>query len=214
MKNISVPFISNDGLTDGMPGESSLLDTVERQYIDTLLWSNEGYKPIVSFAIAYTEDSILLKYFVAEKYVKADYCIINDPVYKDSCVEFFIAFGDEKGYYNLEFNPIGTALIGYGTDKNDRKLLNKTLISQVEKHHTITQPFQGNSITEWELTLKIPFALFIHHAVTSLADQVCRANFYKCGDDLPVPHFLSWSPVDNPEPNFHLPQFFGTLFFA
>jgi hypothetical protein len=37
------------------------------------------------------------------------------------------------------------------------------------------------------------------------------ANFYKCGDETPEPHFLSWNPIDLPKPNFHVPQFFGQL---
>jgi hypothetical protein len=40
-----------------------------------------------------------------------------------------------------------------------------------------------------------------------------RGNFYKCGDSLSVPHFLSWQPIDNPTPNFHLEKFFGELDF-
>jgi len=37
------------------------------------------------------------------------------------------------------------------------------------------------------------------------------ANFYKCADKLQHPHWLNWSPVDFPKPNFHLPQSFGVL---
>ncbi len=38
-----------------------------------------------------------------------------------------------------------------------------------------------------------------------------KANVYKCGDNLSKPHFLSWNPIHHPTPNFHLPEFFGTL---
>ena len=40
-----------------------------------------------------------------------------------------------------------------------------------------------------------------------------RANFYKCGDELDKPHYLSWNPINLEKPNFHCPEFFGTLFF-
>ena len=40
-----------------------------------------------------------------------------------------------------------------------------------------------------------------------------KANFYKCGDKLQTPHFLSWNRIDLPSPNFHRPDFFGTLEF-
>ena len=38
-----------------------------------------------------------------------------------------------------------------------------------------------------------------------------KANFYKCGDETLHPHFGCWNPVVAEEPNFHLPEFFGTL---
>jgi len=214
MKNFRIAFISNQELNNGMAGVCSYLNSSERQSINNLLWSNDGYKPAVSFAMVYTEDSILLKYFVTEKYVKADYLQINDPVYKDSCVEFFIAFGDDENYYNLEFNRIGTALIGYGSGKNDREILSESIISKIKSQHAITASPDDKGNTEWELTLRIPFTLFIHNAISALAGLSCRANFFKCGDDLPAPHFLSWNAVDYPQPNFHLPLFFGTIMFA
>ena len=37
--------------------------------------------------------------------------------------------------------------------------------------------------------------------------------FYKCGDKLQTPHFLSWNPIDLPKPDFHCPAFFGLLQF-
>lgn len=214
MKNLLVDFISNAELTDGMAGISSFLNEVERQRIDTLLWSTDGYKPVVSFAIAFTEDAILLKFFVAEKYVEPNYHQINDPVYKDSCVEFFIAFGDDKSYYNLEFNAIGIALIGYGADKTHRELLHKSVISKIRSEHTIDLLSGDKNIPAWELTLSIPFTVFVHNNIVSLTGKDCRGNFYKCGDDLPDPHFLSWSAINYPQPNFHLPQFFGSIRFV
>lgn len=34
-----------------------------------------------------------------------------------------------------------------------------------------------------------------------------------CADNTSHPHWLTWSPVDYPKPNFHLPQSFGFLEF-
>src|SRR3546814_9695772 len=61
------------------------------------------------------------------------------------------------------------------------------------------------------LLLHIPLAVFDAHVVGSLAGRRCTGNFYKCGDDLPEPHYVAWNPIDNPTPNFHLPQYFGEL---
>ena len=37
------------------------------------------------------------------------------------------------------------------------------------------------------------------------------ANFYKCADLTSTPHFLSWAPIDTPEPDFHRPEFFAPI---
>jgi hypothetical protein len=36
-------------------------------------------------------------------------------------------------------------------------------------------------------------------------------NLYKCGDKCDTPHFLSWSPIGLPQPDFHCPDFFGEI---
>jgi hypothetical protein len=53
----------------------------------------------------------------------------------------------------------------------------------------------------------IPFSLL------GLKDvpQSLNCNFYKCGDKCMHPHYLSWSPIGLPEPNFHCPEFFGKI---
>ena len=46
----------------------------------------------------------------------------------------------------------------------------------------------------WEVALVIPYSAFFLHDITSLDGKTLRANFYKCGDKLQTPHFLSWNP--------------------
>jgi hypothetical protein len=215
MKQFQASFISEDISGKDLGRASELLGLEKKQHIDNLLWSSNGYMPKASFFMAYTASSILLKYIVKEKYIKAVYREINDPVYKDSCVEAFIAFDNESSYYNLEFNCLGTALAGYGSGKNDRTHIKKQLVEKITSHRLIKTPGNAlNTLIEWELTLKIPFTVFEHHQITSLKNQVCSVNFYKCGDELPEPHFLSWNNIIYPYPNFHLPEFFGKVKFA
>jgi hypothetical protein len=215
MKQFEAPFITADIQDEDLARLSALLDLQEEQHIDNLPWGGNGCRPQVSFCMAYTTNSVLLKYSVKEQYLKAVYRQINDPVYKDSCVEAFIAFNNESNYYNLEFNCLGTALAGYGSGRDDRTLVKKQLVETIKNHHQIKSPATAhNELIEWELTLNIPFALFEHHDITSLKNQVCNVNFYKCGDELPEPHFLSWNNIIYPEPNFHLPEFFGKVKFV
>ena len=198
MKQLNVPYC-NDA------------NNLERHTIDFVPWPSYPYKPKVSFSIAYNDEHIFLKYFVQEKAIRANANNMNGSVWEDSCVEFFISF-DETGYYNLEFNCIGTALIGFGKSRDDRQLINTEVISNVNTQSVIQK--KGSDLYHWELSLVIPLEVFVHHPLPTLNGRQCRANFYKCGDLLPEPHFLAWSDIHSEEPNFHLPQFFGTLSFT
>jgi hypothetical protein len=187
------------------------LNSLERHAIDLVPWSSYPYKPEVSFSITYNDDHIFLKYYVEEKAIRASADHINGKVWEDTCVEFFISF-DDTGYYNLEFNCIGSALAGFGKNRYDRQLLPEEVISRISTQSIIRKT--SNNLVHWELSLAIPLDVFVNHSLSTIKGRQCRANFYKCGDLLPEPHFLSWSPINSDEPNFHLPQFFGTLYFA
>jgi hypothetical protein len=53
-------------------GEISLaLDKLEKNYLPFAPWHLYPYKPSVQFTIAHTNNFILLKYFVAEKSIRA-----------------------------------------------------------------------------------------------------------------------------------------------
>ena len=96
--------------------------------------------------------------------------------------------------------------------KNDRVLLSEQLISQI-KYQSVICNQQSSDDIHWELTLSIPNNLFCFNKVEALKGKKCRANFYKCGDNLSTPHFISWSGIKSATPDFHLPQFFGALHF-
>jgi hypothetical protein len=198
----------------GMKSISAFLDGKQWQPIGEAPWHIAGHLPRASFSLSHNRLGIYLKYKVSEQHMLARYKNINDPVYKDSCVEFFIAFGDDKGYYNFEFNCIGTALCGYGEGKNNRENLPAATLATINTLSTVEHQDAGTGLYHWELTLFFPFSVFVHHSINNLAERHCRANFYKCGDELPEPHFLSWAPLNHPEPEFHLPEFFGSLVFA
>src|ERR1700752_419874 len=111
---------------------SAALDMGEKYVMANAPWSEFPYHPDVNFAIAHDGDNVFLKYYVEEENATARYNNTNDPVYKDSCVEFFIEFDDDKGYYNLEFNSAGACLAGFGRNKEDRILLPVELIEKIK----------------------------------------------------------------------------------
>lgn len=215
MEKLSVPQLSCVARDTSLHEISSGLNGVKRHAIGQAPWNASAYKPEVSFSIAYTSDAVLVKYFVQENFIRVVHHTDNSPVHEDSCVEFFIAFDNDEAYYNLEFNCIGTCLFGYGKDRSDRKLIGNELTCRIRRAAVIqsTAAEKNNSVS-WELTLVIPLEVFAYHRISSLQDRQCRVNFYKCGDKLPEPHFLAWKDVIADSPDFHLPQFFGSMQFV
>ena len=191
---------------------ASLMDDLIKNKIDSVSWPQYDYLPAVEFSIACNEENIFLKYYVNEKCIRAANCTVNSAVWEDSCVEFFISLGDEKAYYNFEFNCAGTALVGYGESKTGRQLLPEQLVNSITTYAAINRSGSDDYI-HWELTVAIPNSIFWFNNPVSLKGKTGRANFYKCGDLLPVPHFVCWNAISNPEPNFHLPEFFGRITF-
>ncbi|WP_430811464.1 MULTISPECIES: carbohydrate-binding family 9-like protein [unclassified Carboxylicivirga] len=164
------------------------------------------------FGITYDEAHFYLRYEVDELHPKAVSTNTNGPVWEDSCVEFFIAFNDGN-YYNLEFNCIGTRLAGAGACKADRRRLSPEVVESI-----VTHPSLGSQVidkedtpTSWSMDIIIPISIFGDSVEQLAAGQSYRANFYKCGDKQKEMHFLSWNPIANETPNFHLPEHFGLI---
>lgn len=172
------------------------------------------YKPDVKWIIAHNNREIFLRFFVEEQSILAMVTEDNGEVWTDSCVEFFISF-DDTGYYNFEFTCIGKMLLGFRKEKNNAIHAPQAILDTIWRESTLgNRPFpERKGDCAWELSVKIPLTAFMKHAFTSLSGIKAKANFYKCGDKLSVPHFLSWSPIDHPTPNFHLEKYFGTVSF-
>lgn len=189
---------------------------VEYTALKCLNWDNEfPYLPDVQFRIAHTGSEIVLHYKVAEQSVRARYGNDNGAVWTDSCVEFFVRFAGEKIYYNIEASCIGTLLIGRGELRNNRAHEEDDVMAKVDRWSSLGRtPFEvREGECGWELALVLPREVFTQSPIEDFGGMQACANFYKCGDELPVAHFVSWNAIDAPAPNFHLPEFFGELTF-
>jgi len=215
MKVIEVEKLSFSTDFPSLDEISRSLENLKKEHIDVLNWSNYDYKPDVNFSIAYTDKEILLKYYVTENYFKAEKTESNQMVCEDSCVEFFVSPSDDGIYYNFEFNGIGTCLLGAGTGREDSKRVDPALISKIRRQTSVGDKPVSERKGEfsWTITLAIPFDVFFRHDVKDLKGKVFRANFYKCGDMLSVPHYLTWNPVGTSNPDYHRPEYFGLLKF-
>lgn len=169
-----------------------------------------------SFNIRHDGSAIYLEYYVKEEQVRAVNSGYNSPVWEDSCVEFFFALdGEDENYYNFEFNAIGTVLGAYGKNRNERSWLQESSLEQIEVLPSLGRQPIGfiDRFTSWTLWVRIPVSVLSFSQIGDLSDRDGHGNFYKCGDKLKQPHFLSWKPVLSPTPDFHLPRFFGQLSF-
>jgi hypothetical protein len=216
MKTILVPYLILSSLMPEMAEISKALDKLGEGYsIDCLNWRDYSYQPKVRFNIAYGQKEIYLKYYVHEQYVMAQKGKSNESVCEDSCVEFFVSPEDDGIYYNFEFNPIGTCLVGKGTGRADSRVIDPAYIARIRRLGTMgTVPFEEKTgDLSWELTIAIPVEAFAGKDIKTLSGKVFKANFYKCGDKLTRPHYLTWNPVGTPNPDYHQPKYFGTLEF-
>lgn len=177
-------------------------------------WDTPTSKPDVGFKIAHNNETVFLHFQVREDEMLARYSQHNQPVYTDSCVEFFIAFNDDPNYYNFEFNSLGTCLAAWGPNRNQREPIAPELLDQIQTRTTTSRLNQGQSPRfDWQICIQLPVSVFIHNKISQLSTTKARANFYKCGDDLSEPHFISWKKIETSTPDFHQPAYFGELSF-
>jgi len=167
------------------------------------------YQPEAAVRMALTSDALLIHYHVSEQAVLARFTTDGDRVWTDSCMECFLRPAGSSGYYNIECSCIGTLLVGYGEGRDNREPLSTGLLGSVDRWASLGSRPLGllNTPTTWDLALAIPYTLFGDDAQKIAAGDF-RLNVYKCGDDLPVPHFVSLFPIDSPTPDFHRPDSF------
>ncbi len=206
MQKLHIPYCSVTGkLTAAKP----LMLAANDYAVEQQPWPRYHTDAEVRFSIVHNNEAIFILYRVKEKHVRHVNTEINGAVWEDSCAEFFIAF-DEKGYYNLEVNCIGTSLLGYGSGRTNRELLPAEVIKEIRCDVAMKKETE---YYEWELLLQIPVTVFRKHALTSLSAVSVSVNFYKCGDLLPAPHFICWNKIETADPDFHQPAFFAPAVF-
>ncbi len=214
------PELSVTKVTDSIKSAADIAAVMDRNDIGFVKiaccnWPDEfPYTPDIRFRIAHTGDTILLNFRCREEYVRAEAPGDNGPVWEDSCVEFFLSPGGQR-YYNFECNCGATLLCANGDGRTDRCHCDPELLKSVKRHSSITENrfATRKAPEEWEISLAIPVSVLFNDNITDLSGMDFTANFYKCGDMLPVPHFLSWAPIKVDSPDFHRPEFFGKLHF-
>lgn len=181
-------------------------DVVFKANIDTFKWA-EGYTPKAYAQVAILEGcGLAAKLTAFEKNPLAEKQNFNDPVYEDSCLEFFAMF-DSKGekYLNFEMNSNGAFLATVREARGEVVTIDNFIdlpVVNVEKDEE-----------KWSVEIFLSFEdiekMFPNSSFES--GMVIPANFYKCGDKTAVPHYGMWNEIGGSVVSYHQPEYFGKL---
>lgn len=192
-------------------------DRVPVASIDSFHWEKEIFVRPRSYAklCAVEGKGIFVKMWSFEKDVRAVFENRDDPVYRDSCLEFFLCpvEGSAVPYINFEMNSKGVLLSEFGSGRGSARKKIASLSSEIPSVTAFSA--EENGETAWGVSLFISEKLLsdLTGKEFKVRPMTLRGNFYKCGDDTPVPHFGAFSPVGPVEKGFHNPDMFANLIF-
>jgi hypothetical protein len=188
--------------------------------LNNFMGDSPSHFPETNVKLRYDRDNIYVIFNVNDRYIKAVEKETHGRVWEDSCVEFFFTPGPdiERGYFNFEANCKGVFLFKYHLGNSET---NGTVSLEDCKKIKISPSLSRNVEQEsaepenWTLEYNIPISILSKYMKVDQPKPGAswRANFYKCADKSSHPHWLTWAPIDYPEPQFHLPEFFGELNF-
>lgn len=158
--------------------------------------------------LCYGADALWLHQRAWERDIRAAYTEPLSMVCQDSCMEFFCSPQPGDGrYFNFEVNPNGCLYLGFGHDRHRSVRLAPK--DAADLFAITARRCDGG----WEIFYRIPASFFqvFFPDFAFRPGMEMRANFYKCGDLTPIPHYFSWNLVTSPTPDFHRPADFGLL---
>ena len=168
----------------------------------------EGYTPYAFAQLIFVRDLGLALHMEAyESDPKNVYTMYNQPVYTDSCLEFFVNCNpDQPLYINFEMNANGAFLSALRPGRKGKQPIHELM---PDLPAVMAKKFEDHWSVDAFFTLSQIKTLFGKD--TFETGDVLLGNFYKCGDETPIPHFGMWAPIDLEAPDFHRPEFFGKL---
>ena len=219
------PLAYGQGMTTILtPRTAEISGEPTRLEVDQTLWTAPGSAPETHAEVSWTPEALTCRLVTRESNPRTTYHEPNDPVHKDSCLEWFLApwpgspgthdanVADAPGhwYLNLETNSDRTLYAAFGTPEH-RTLLDDELRALISTIGEVGPE-------EWAITWIVPVELINRLGeeyglpeVVLQVGVVLGANFYKCGDDTDVPHYAAWNPIQADTPQFHRPDQFGRL---
>jgi len=153
------------------------------------------------------DDGFYVHLSAYEKNPLTRYHALEDPVWNDSCLQFFVNFAPDKSdqYLTFEMNAGGGVWTGVGSSIKGRSHFTELLASPAYTYEVCDE--------FWSATLPIPMKLIeaIYGKIDFKPGYAFRGDFHKCGFETDPPHYLSWSKIETEKPDFHQQKFFGDL---
>lgn len=215
--------VSRIATQDGaVPWSDEAWERVEPIELHCHMGKTPEHFPRVRAKIAYDTSAIYVAFFVNDRYVRAVAEAHQGAVYCDSCVEFFFTPSEvpTAGYFNLEMNCGGTMLLHFQREpRGEFVALAAEDIARIDVLHNLPRFVQPEieQPTDWSVAYRLPVDVVAKYFPGKVAQPrpgvTWRANLYKCADETSHPHWLTWSRVGRPQPEFHRPEWFGTLVF-
>lgn len=162
-------------------------------------WDQTGYKPEARAYLAHNESGLIVLMCAKEETIAAEETNFGGAVCRDSCLEFFFnpRPAEQDEYINVEVNCAGVMHIGFGSGRDDRRVL-----QQVPDGVRISHSRHDGAW--WAVCYTLPFSL-----IGRCAGEF-RANFYTCDETLHE-HYGTWNAVSAAQPDFHRPECFGNV---
>lgn len=188
-------------------------DEVPILAIDEYPWYQKGLKQATNVQIAISKDAIYIHAKAEDRHIRARAKNLMDPVYEDSCFEFFITPWNQRStsYFNIEINCMGVLYMVYhdGSSGTDVKTpITKKQAKLVTIESSLAHVKDIKAETGWELKIIVPISLLEEMSGREIHKDVWHGNFYRCGgenDD----QYAAWNPLECEIPNYHLPMQFG-----
>ena len=179
------------------------------------------FKPETQAKMVYDKNNLYVIFRVKDKYVRCITDQINGPVWRDAAVEFFFSPDVENPlqFFNLETNCGGTALLGYvnPTDRSQSRRLTVEEIMKIEIAASLPKVIDPEITEEitWTIEYRLPIVILQNYSAVTMPVKGVewRANFYKIAEITSNPHYITWSKINMPRPNFHVPENFGRIIF-
>ena len=213
MKSLHVP-IQNVSLYETVADKIKVINEAGAvAEIDQVNWKDLFPKKLpVTVRVAHDKQRLYLLYNIEGEQLRAVNTVDFGSVWEDSCVEFFVQHEGQTDYINFECNVLGALLSRKHVSRDKGVSQSDDVMASIKRHSSIIHRYEdGKQVSDWSMFLEIPKLAVGFAEGESLSGKRLRANFYKCGDETPEPHYLSWSPIGLEKPNFHVPQFFGLL---